>query len=223
MKTCDEYQLAFEMSRHGALDVREGEEAERHVKTCPVCQREVARMEELDRALKAPPASAPRYAEVSQALAKERFWFKYGPWIALASFVGQGAVLGPLLRPDAPLKLWATVSAVGVVFAVGLALTLRGLRRRASEAAQLGVDAWMAHRRARIDAELKDLGKLMWLFPALSVAMVGVALLLRPRSQAGFILFLLCAGVNLAMTAYGALARKPRLLRERAELEASSC
>ncbi|QDE67002.1 hypothetical protein BHS09_08245 [Myxococcus xanthus] len=218
-KSCDVYQLALEMSRHGALDVREKEEAEQHSATCAECQRALALSAELDQALGCVSIPAPRHAEVSRALAKDRFWLKYGPWVALGSFVGQGVFLGPLFAPEAPLRLWAIVSAVGVLFAGGLALTLRGLQRRAVEAASVGVDAWMAQRRARIGTELKDLATLLWLFPAMSAVMVGSAFLMRDKGLLGVVTLLFAAAVNLGMTVYLARTRRPRLLRERAELE----
>ncbi|MFP2956293.1 hypothetical protein ACLEPN_00285 [Myxococcus sp. 1LA] len=218
-KSCDAYQLAIEMGRHGALDVREREEAARHVATCPDCQRTMALLAELDEALGTVAAPVARHAEVSRALVQDRFWLKYGPWVALASFVGQGAFLGPLFAPEAPLRLWAIISAVGGLFAVGLALMFRGFHRRAAQAASLGVEAWIAHRRARIDTELKDLATLLWLFPTMSVAMAGTAFLMRHKGAAGVIVLLFAAGVNLVLTAYIVRTRRPRLLRERAELE----
>jgi|GEM_PF-3764220 len=220
-KGCDEYQLALEMSRHGALEAREAEEAARHVEACPECQRAQALAAELDRALGGVPIQAPRYAQVSKALAKDRFWLTYGHWVALASFVGQGAFLGRLFAPEALVRLWAIISAVGVLFAVGLALTLRQLRRQAVDAASVGIEAWIGHRRARIATELKDLGTLLWLFPAMSVGMVGTAFLARHKGTAGFVTLLFAATVNIALTLYLARKRRPQLLRERAELEVS--
>ncbi|WP_426749674.1 hypothetical protein [Myxococcus sp. Y35] len=218
-KSCDEYQLALEMSRHGALDALEMKEAAAHVATCPVCQRAEALSAEVGRALSTGPRPASRYAVVSKALARDRFWLKYGPWIAVASFVGQGAFLGPLFAPDAPLRLWAIISAVGVLFAVGLALTLRHQQRRAAEAASVGVEAWIGHRRAQIATELKDLRTQLWLWPMMAVGMVGTAFLVRHKGTAGFVTLLFAATVNIAVTVYIIGKRRPQLLRERAELE----
>lgn len=77
----------------------------------------------------------------------------------------------------------------------------------------------MAQRRARIDTELKDLTTLLWLFPAMTVAMAGTAFLMRDKGLPGVVTLLFAAGVNLGMTVYLARTRRPRLLRERAELE----
>src|SRR5688500_16905019 len=118
MKTCEEFQLAIEMQRRGALEVAAAAEAEAHVAGCAVCQRELAQAAELDAAMRTAPAPVPRYSEVSKALARDRFWFKYLPWVALGSFVGQGAILGLVIAPEAPLRLWGLISAAGVVVAV---------------------------------------------------------------------------------------------------------
>lgn len=64
----------------------------------------------------------------------------------------------------------------------------------------------MAQRRARIDTELKDLTTLLWLFPAMTVAMAGTAFLMRDKGLPGVVTLLFAAGVNLGMTVY--LARR---------------
>ncbi|MFP2957685.1 hypothetical protein ACLEPN_07600 [Myxococcus sp. 1LA] len=220
-KHCDEYQLALEMGRHGLLDAREAEEARQHVASCPECQRAEALTAELNSTLRGAPGPAPCYAEVSKSLAKDRFWRKYGPLLAIASFAGQGVFLAPLFAPEAPLRLWALLTAIGALFAVGLAMTLRRSHHRALDAATQGVVAWIEHRRARIETELKDLRTQLWLLPAMSVGMVGTAFLARHKGTAGFVVLLFAAAANLGMTVYIARTRRPRLLRERAELEVS--
>lgn len=219
MKTCEEFQLAIEMKRHGALDVRAAEEAERHVAGCAECQRALADMASLDAALR-PPATArpPRYEQVRKALVRERFWVKYLPWICVASFVVQGAFLGLLIAPDDPLRLWAIISAAGVVLGALVMIDFRRRRRGVVKAAQLGVSAWTEHRRVQLDNELRDLRILMWLLPLIGLGMAASAWFFDPSKLGARILFLALAASMVPVMAVVHSWYRPRLLRERAEL-----
>lgn len=216
MKTCDEFQLAIEMKRRGALDAASAAEAEHHVTTCATCQRELSAAAAMDTAMRAAPAPSLDFSTVSKALQRDRFWAKYLPWIAMGSFAGQGAIIGPLVAPENPLRLWAILAACGVVFAALTTWDVRRKARRTAEAARLGVEAWVQHRRARLDSELRDL---KWMMAILPVIFVGMALsaLFIDKAGARILLAVVAATVPLTM-AYFWMAYRPKLLRERAEL-----
>lgn len=221
MKTCDEFQLAIEMQQHGALEVESGNEAQAHVAGCSTCQRELAQLAEVDSALKVTPgAPLSRYSEVAQALGRDRFWSKYLPWIALGSFVGQGALLALLISPEAPLKVWGTLSAAGVVFAAAATLDVRRKRRSTLEAARLGVEAWARHRRAQLKADQSDLRKMMWILPGMGLLMVAGAVVMEQRLGQWLLGGTAAAVVGLMI--YFAAVTGPRLRRERAELGEAS-
>lgn len=216
MKTCDEYQLSIEMKRHGALDAASAAEAERHVASCQTCQRELAALADVTAALKSTPAPSLKFSEVSKALQRDRFWTRYLPWIALGSFAGQGAIIAPLVAPENPLRLFGLLVGCGVAVAAISTWDVRRKARSAAEAAKLGIEAWVKHRRARLDSDLRDLKVMMGILPVIFVGMVLSAVFLD-KTAGRILLGVVAATVPITM-GYFWLAYRPKLMRERAEL-----
>lgn len=223
MKTCDEYQLAIEMKRHGALESSEAAQADQHVAGCSACQGALASASDVEAALR-PPVSAhpPRYQEVRRALERDRLSFKYLPWLCVASFVVQGALISVLVAPEDPLRLWGILSAAGVLLALVTAAEFARRRRAVLKAASLGISAWAEHRRKQLRAELRDLRILNFVLPLIGAGMLACAWIFDPSKVGARILFAVVGATVIPFMAAIHAWYRLRLLRERAELGEAS-
>jgi anti-sigma factor RsiW len=220
LKSCDEYQLALEMRRHGALDPAESREVEAHLTTCAECRLAETQAEAVTAMLRNPPPPHPsQEAAILERAAKEARRESYLPVGVLLSFILQGALLSWLIAPDAMLRVWSLFWIAGAVGAAGSALLLRGHLRRARAAMTQGVEAWISDRRKTLLEYRARMKLLRFVGPALTIG-TGAAAVRATAQGAGHIPLLwgvtiLFAVGAMVMLRYGAaVERELRALDE---------
>lgn len=177
MKSCEEYQLALEMRRHGALDPAESREVEAHLARCAECTRAEVQAEAIAAMLRNTPAPDPSQEAAIMARAERQTRRQsYLPLGVLLSFILQGALLSWLIAPDSMLKVWSVFWVTGALGAAGSALLLRTHLRRARAAMTQGVEAWIAGRRRTLLEYRARMKLLRFVGPALALGTGAAAM-----------------------------------------------
>lgn len=223
MKSCDEFQLAMEMRRHGALSPAEAKKVEAHLATCAACSAIESQAAAVSELLGRPPeGDGPSLETVLEKAAKEERRENWLPLVALASFVVQGALLSWLISPESMWKIWGLFWLAGAGMAAVTVIALRVHRRRARSALTQGVEAWISHRRAHLSSGVSQMKVLRFVGPVLALISGIGAVHATGQGDPRSALLWGCCGLFLAgavvMERFGAMLRRElKSLGERVE------